>query len=122
MRVHIQTFIGAIYSVLDIECLLISGRQEVYNIMTSHLSCRFKYSINQSQSDSRPESHLYPFIPQKVGMSTVVETTTKEVGGEIKGLADQNVDLVDTNARYAAYAARLRTALRASTRYVAYVC
>ncbi|KAF8607642.1 hypothetical protein BDV93DRAFT_519667 [Ceratobasidium sp. AG-I] len=52
--------------------------------------------------------------------STTVETVTKEATQEVNQLADQNVDSVDTNARYAAYATRLRTALRASTRYVAY--
>ncbi|KAG8796783.1 hypothetical protein FRC12_000033 [Ceratobasidium sp. 428] len=53
-------------------------------------------------------------------MSTTVETVTREATDEVNQLADQNVDTVDTNARYAAYGARLRTALRASTRYVAY--
>ncbi|KAG8715428.1 hypothetical protein FRC11_004207 [Ceratobasidium sp. 423] len=51
-------------------------------------------------------------------MSTA--TVTKEATQEVNQLADRNVDSVDTNARYAAYGARLRTALRASTRYVAY--
>jgi hypothetical protein len=54
-------------------------------------------------------------------MSSTVETVTKEATDEVNQLADQDVDTVDTNARYAAYGARLRTALRASTRYVAYV-
>jgi mitochondrial fission process protein 1 len=36
-------------------------------------------------------------------------------------LADENVDSTDTELRYAAYGARLRTALRASQRYLAYV-
>lgn len=36
-------------------------------------------------------------------------------------LADKNVDSTDTELRYAAYGARLRTALRASHRYLAYV-
>ncbi|CAE6522921.1 unnamed protein product [Rhizoctonia solani] len=53
-------------------------------------------------------------------MSTATATVTKEATQEVDQLADQNVDSVDTNARYAAYGARLRTALRASTRYVAY--
>jgi fission process protein 1 len=55
-------------------------------------------------------------------MSSTVETVTKEATDEVNQLADKDVDTVDTNARYAAYGARLRTALRASTRYVAYVC
>ena len=36
-------------------------------------------------------------------------------------LADRNVDSTDTELRYAAYGARLRTALRAGQRYLAYV-
>ena len=36
-------------------------------------------------------------------------------------LADRNVDSKDTELRYAAYGARLRTALRAGHRYLAYV-
>jgi len=36
-------------------------------------------------------------------------------------LANQNVDTTDTDLRYMAYGARLRTALRAAHRYVAYV-
>ena len=36
-------------------------------------------------------------------------------------LADRDVDSTDTELRYAAYGARLRTALRASHRYFAYV-
>ena len=35
--------------------------------------------------------------------------------------AYKNVDSTDTELRYAAYGARLRTALRATQRYVAYV-
>ncbi|KAI0003042.1 mitochondrial 18 KDa protein-domain-containing protein [Russula compacta] len=35
-------------------------------------------------------------------------------------LADEDVDSTDTELRYAAYGARLRTALRASQRYLAY--
>jgi mitochondrial fission process protein 1 len=33
----------------------------------------------------------------------------------------ENVDSTDTNVRYLAYGARLRTALRATQRYIAYV-
>ncbi|KAG8747510.1 hypothetical protein FRC10_000646 [Ceratobasidium sp. 414] len=53
-------------------------------------------------------------------MSVVVETVTKDATAEVNQLADRSVDTVDTNARYVAYGARLRTALRASTRYIAY--
>ena len=36
-------------------------------------------------------------------------------------LADKNVDSTDSDLRYMAYGARLRTALRAGHRYIAYV-
>ncbi|KAK7470941.1 hypothetical protein VKT23_002356 [Stygiomarasmius scandens] len=48
------------------------------------------------------------------------ETTTQIIQEEVDSLADQNVDSTDTEVRYMAYGARLRTALRASTRYIAY--
>lgn len=40
---------------------------------------------------------------------------------EIKTLADKDADSVDSDVRYMAYGARLRTALRAGHRYIAYV-
>lgn len=36
-------------------------------------------------------------------------------------LADENADSTDSEVRYLAYGARLRTALRAGSRYIAYV-
>ncbi|KAG8956572.1 hypothetical protein FRC04_000050 [Tulasnella sp. 424] len=59
------------------------------------------------------------------------KTVTEEVKAEVKEqvnstvedvqkAADDNLDTIDTNARYMAYGARIRTALRASTRYIAY--
>lgn len=39
----------------------------------------------------------------------------------VNELADRNVDSTDSTARYAAYGSRLRTALRAGQRYLAYV-
>lgn len=36
-------------------------------------------------------------------------------------LADENADSTDSDVRYLAYGARLRTALRAGSRYIAYV-
>ncbi|KAI0796477.1 mitochondrial 18 KDa protein-domain-containing protein [Abortiporus biennis] len=39
---------------------------------------------------------------------------------ELNQLADKNVDSTDSEIRYMAYAARLRTALRAGHRYIAY--
>lgn len=49
------------------------------------------------------------------------ENITQQVEGEIKSMVDSDADSVDSNLRYAAYGARLRTALRAGSRYVAYV-
>ncbi|OAX39160.1 hypothetical protein K503DRAFT_799876 [Rhizopogon vinicolor AM-OR11-026] len=48
------------------------------------------------------------------------ETLTDKAQDEISSLADRNVDSTDTDLRYMAYGARLRTALRAGTRYIAY--
>lgn len=47
-------------------------------------------------------------------MASAAEETVKE-------LADSNADSVDSDIRYMAYGARLRTALRAGSRYIAYV-
>ena len=49
------------------------------------------------------------------------EGITQQVKDEIKSLVDDDVDSVDSGLRYAAYGARLRTALRATSRYIAYV-
>ena len=40
---------------------------------------------------------------------------------EVEKLADEHVDSTDSQVRYLAYGARLRTALRAGHRYIAYV-
>ncbi len=55
-------------------------------------------------------------------MSAPNETTVEAIEQEIDNLADKNVDSVDSDIRYLAYGARLRTALRAGSRYIAYVC
>ena len=44
-----------------------------------------------------------------------------QAASSIQKLADKDADSVDSNARYLAYGARLRTALRATHRYIAYV-
>lgn len=49
------------------------------------------------------------------------DSPTEVVLAEINELEDKNVDSTDTEIRYMAYGARLRTALRASSRYLAYV-
>ena len=41
---------------------------------------------------------------------------------QVDDMADRDADSTDSNVRYMAYGARLRTALRAGTRYIAYVC
>ena len=45
----------------------------------------------------------------------------KGIESEIDTLADKDVDSTDSDLRYMAYGARLRTALRAGHRYIAYV-
>ncbi|KAG7097256.1 hypothetical protein E1B28_004622 [Marasmius oreades] len=47
-------------------------------------------------------------------------STTSTAVATVDHLADENVDSTDSDIRYAAYGARLRTALRASSRYIAY--
>jgi hypothetical protein len=54
-------------------------------------------------------------------MTTSTDTVMKEAEGEVKDLADRDANSVNSNIRYMAYGSRLRTALVASSRYVAYV-
>ena len=49
------------------------------------------------------------------------ETVTEQVQDSIEDLADDDADSTNSEMRYMAYGARLRTALRAGTRYFAYV-
>uniref|UniRef100_A0A0W0FKZ5 Mitochondrial fission process protein 1 n=1 Tax=Moniliophthora roreri TaxID=221103 RepID=A0A0W0FKZ5_MONRR len=53
-------------------------------------------------------------------MLSTTTTTIDSVEKTVDKLADQNVDSTDSELRYAAYGARLRTALRASSRYIAF--
>jgi Mitochondrial 18 KDa protein (MTP18) len=46
---------------------------------------------------------------------------TEKVQDGVERLADQNYNSTESDVRYMAYGARLRTALRAGSRYVAYV-
>ncbi|KAK0491207.1 mitochondrial 18 KDa protein-domain-containing protein [Armillaria novae-zelandiae] len=48
------------------------------------------------------------------------ESVTGIIEEEVDHLTKDNVDSTDSDIRYLAYGARLRTALRASTRYIAY--
>lgn len=50
-----------------------------------------------------------------------VKETAHAAQNEVESLADSQADSTNSDLRYAAYGARLRTALRAGTRYVAYV-
>jgi hypothetical protein len=64
----------------------------------------------------------YPFL--KLGpytYTTNLEMALQSAKSTADKLADENVDSTDTELRYAAYGARLRTALRAGHRYLAYV-
>ena len=49
------------------------------------------------------------------------ETITQQVKDGVQSLVENDADSVDSDLRYIAYGARLRTALRAGSRYVAYV-
>jgi fission process protein 1 len=48
-------------------------------------------------------------------------TMTRTVEAAQEKVSDRNADTTDSEIRYLAYGSRLRTALRASTRYIAYV-
>ncbi|KXN87936.1 Mitochondrial fission process protein 1 [Leucoagaricus sp. SymC.cos] len=51
---------------------------------------------------------------------TASDKPLNNIQGKVDTLVDKNVDSVDSDVRYMAYGARIRTALRASTRYIAY--
>lgn len=48
------------------------------------------------------------------------EPFTMQARDELTSLADRNADTTNSDARYLGYGARLRTALRAAHRYLAY--
>jgi len=54
-----------------------------------------------------------------MGLVCLVTHITRKINPR-NTLADRNVNSTDTDLRYMAYATRLRTALRAGTRYIAY--
>ena len=56
-----------------------------------------------------------------MAQTTPVTKAKEEAKQELNTLADKDVDSVDSDVRYMAYGARLRTALRAGSRYIAYV-
>ena len=49
------------------------------------------------------------------------EITLQAAQDKVENLAERDADSTESEIRYLAYGARLRTALRASTRYIAYV-
>ncbi len=49
------------------------------------------------------------------------DNVVDKVESKLDVLADKDVDSTDSELRYMAYGARLRTALRAGQRYIAYV-
>ncbi|KAJ7122727.1 mitochondrial 18 KDa protein-domain-containing protein [Mycena epipterygia] len=55
-----------------------------------------------------------------VDKANISDSVTEAIEDEVKALADDDADSTDSQLRYAAYGARLRTALRAGTRYIAY--
>lgn len=54
-------------------------------------------------------------------MVDTVSEPVQQAKQELNTLADKDADSVDSDVRYMAYGARLRTALRAGSRYIAYV-
>jgi fission process protein 1 len=54
-------------------------------------------------------------------MTTSTDTIVDKAESGVQELADSDADSTNSNIRYMAYGSRLRTALVASTRYVAYV-
>lgn len=63
-----------------------------------------------------------PFVIGNVGDCFPNSTMSwQEVENKVDKLADTDASTTDSDVRYLAYAARLRTALRAGTRYIAYV-
>ena len=51
----------------------------------------------------------------------IAEQVEQKIEKKLDNLADKDVDSTDSELRYMAYGARLRTALRAGHRYIAYV-
>ena len=52
---------------------------------------------------------------------SVTEPIQEKVEQKLDNLADKDVDSTDSELRYMAYGARLRTVIRAGHRYIAYV-
>jgi len=50
-----------------------------------------------------------------------IMSATEKAQDQLDALADSQADSTDSDIRYLAYGARLRTVLRAGSRYIAYV-
>lgn len=81
-------------------------------------SSRATLSTHFDSLDTRYTSH--PDRPL-VQMPASDNQPVQQAKQELDTLADRDADSTDSDVRYMAYAARLRTVLRAGTRYVAYV-
>jgi hypothetical protein len=90
------------------------------------LTNRVRKNVGGTNSDFHLDFHLIittttNVLPILMSTSTVTEQVTERAQEEVDALVDSNVDSTDTEVRYMAYGARLRTALRAGHRYIAYV-
>jgi hypothetical protein len=70
---------------------------------------------------SRLHSERPTHVPIYGTMSNVEEYLPEAAQKEVKTLADEDADSTNSNIRYMAYGSRLQTALRAGSRYIAYV-
>jgi len=82
--------------------------------------------------DTRAEVHASSFpssseysvsLPLKgryIALLPLIMSTAEKAQEHLKVLADSQADSTDSEIRYLAYGARLRTALRAGSRYIAY--
>lgn len=70
----------------------------------------------------REDKAILPLHQGTLNLTEIMSDKDASISDSITALADENADTTDSELRYAAYGARLRTALRASSRYIAYVC
>jgi hypothetical protein len=92
-------------------------------VLSSAISAFENVALLRFQPHSPAGSALYREFTNRDSASTMKreETVTEQVQDTVDQLADGDADSTDSEMRYMAYASRLRTALRASTRYIAYV-
>lgn len=65
---------------------------------------------------------LFKFTLRSLATSYMASTeiTIQAAQDKVENLAERDADSTESEIRYLAYGARLRTALRAGTRYIAY--